>query len=1639
MNLKYNQWQNIDLSSLDDAISSAFDGPESLLLGFESFFPDTFTNTRLTGEYNGFQIVVIGNHFTDSSPSMTISSISFTKSASESFQVTGNVTYNYDTGLYSGYYSSVVYQSASAGQRFEFTGKIGVDPYTSEPTSGTTSVIKIYNEGYVVELKGNVSVDADLNLTGGKVSDLLISDNAGHLLSFSGISLNAASIDQLLDPAFNSDLSGLVNLINANLTGDINVEAGEGADTLYGGNGKDILNGGADADTMVGGKGNDTYIVDNVDDSVVELANEGTDLVKASVSYTLSANVENLTLTGAEHIDGYGNTLKNTITGNSGNNTLDGGADVDKLIGGLGDDTYIVDLIRTGSSAANYKVALQDTITEGTNAGNDTVQLRGSFTLQNATTLTLAANLENLDASATGTTKLNLTGNALNNILTGNDADNLLDGGAGADTLIGGTGDDTYMLDLKVSAGNLVFEDTITELDGTHEGMDTIKLRGSATLATAATLALDSDRGWDNIEMLDASATGSTKLNLTGNNLGNTLIGNAAVNTLTGGTGDDILNGGAGADIMAGGDGDDTYIVDHIADTVTEAFNEGMDLVQSSVSYTLGNHLENLVLTGKAAINGTGNALENMITGNTGNNILDGGADADTMVGGKGNDTYIVDNVDDSVVELANEGTDLVKASVSYTLSANVENLTLTGAEHIDGYGNTLKNTITGNSGNNTLDGGADVDKLIGGLGDDTYIVDLIRTGSSAANYKVALQDTITEGTNAGNDTVQLRGSFTLQNATTLTLAANLENLDASATGTTKLNLTGNALNNILTGNDADNLLNGGDGNDTLIGGAGIDTLTGGKGNDVFVFGASDSGLTAETADRILDFSTNDQIELRGFFQNGGLYSDLRLVNQTIEIAADTAAADFSNVRIKLQGYSGVLSKSMFIGSELDASQEYTAIAANAATTDHLSSPNDINGYTFTASKNNTLAIKFNIPGSNTITAFAPYQVTVTDQYGLTLDSWLVSADTALSLPAIANQDYKINVSATSSTNFRGDDYSLTISENTPTAVSIDSAVQGTITQTGNVNFYSVTLQAGELYTFDVIGNTGSQALTLWNPKLHLWSPQGQALAAQDNIGISDGYVSDGAGHYALDGITLNPHLAFVAPESGIYTLGIEAGRVDTIDTSKIYFEDSNAQKSDTKNGTGTYQLTVTQLDPNVDHSPSHSLLMPLESPGKWTTDTIYYSFSTQNLHNDVSGNYNLVTYSTSQQQLATSWMNQISEVTNLKFVAADETHAATLNLLLFTPSSNGSSGAQAFVYSSTQATAINHNGAENIASAATIISTDDANESLSNFRLNFLHELGHALGLSHPGDYGFTPPTQTSFIQTALDRHDFTLMSYTSKWSEGDLIEDSGYRLMDIAALQDKYGANTANHSGNTAWSFNNPNVEYQKVIWDGSGVDTLDASGQSLSSIISLMPGTFSTIGTTQIDASPDQIALRMEQDLRFDRAHDNIAIAYGTSIENAIGGSGDDYLIGNALDNVLTGGAGGDVLVGGEGNDTLSGQTGNDLLVGGAGSDKFVFDSVMIPTNADRIEDFTHLQDTLQLKSSMFSGLSLGQLSSNQFVASESPVAQDLDDYVLYDISTGKLYYDADGSGAQQATLIVTLTGHPNLTAQDIFVTT
>ena len=371
-------------------------------------------------------------------------------------------------------------------------------------------------------------------------------------------------------------------------------------DLLDGGAGNDTLDGGTGIDIMTGGTGNDIYVVDNVGDVTTELVGGGTDTVQSSITWTLGADLENLTLTGPDAINGTGNIANNVLTGNAATNTL------------IGD------------------------------AGNDT-----------------------------------------------------LDGGVGADIMEGGLGNDTYVVD---DVGDMT-----TELAVLGSGTDTVQSSITWTLGA-------------NLENL--TLTGGAVINGTGNAAANVLTGNAAANTLIGGDGNDTLNGGAGADIMEGGLGNDTYVVDADGDVTTELLGGGTDTVQSSVTRTLGLNLENLTLTGGAAINGTGNDVSNVLTGNTADNTLNGNAGNDTINGGAGND--IMDGGIGADTLNGGAGNDTMAGGDTLNGGAGIDTMTggIGGDTLNGGAGN---DTMDGGDGGDTLNGGAGTDTMTGGIGADVF------------------------------------------------------------------------------------------------------------------------------------------------------------------------------------------------------------------------------------------------------------------------------------------------------------------------------------------------------------------------------------------------------------------------------------------------------------------------------------------------------------------------------------------------------------------------------------------------------------------------------------------------------------------------------------------------------------------------------------------------------------------------------------------------------------------------------------------------------------------------------------------------------------------------------------------------------
>jgi len=611
-------------------------------------------------------------------------------------------------------------------------------------------------------MDGNDYLDGGLGadiLVGGKGNDNYIVDDINDV------------IGEGADEGYDVVLSNVTytlsdNVENLNLQGNaaINGTGNDGANELYGNSavnflsgrgGNDYLSGGEGADSMDGGAGDDTFLVENAGDIVIESAGEGTDLVYSSVSYTLSANVENLTLTKG-NLTGTGNDLNNeiigyngggfTLMGLGGNDTLWGQSGADTMYGGTGDDLYYVDVAG-------------DAVIENAGEGTDTV-----YTYINHT---LGDNVENLEMHYAG--NLAGYGNALSNRITGNGNNNVIDGGAGADVMSGGAGNDAYFVD---DAGDQVIENA-------NEGSDTVY--STAHFALGA-----------NIEHLVLQ--GNTDLQGYGNALSNAIYGNS---------GDNLLDGRGGSDMMVGGDGNDAYFVDHGGDGVYENANEGFDTVYSTAHLALGDNVENLVLQGTADLQGYGNAMSNAIYGNSGSNLLDGRGGADMMVGGEGNDAYFVDDAGDGVHENANEGFDTVYSTAHLVLGANVENLVLQGNADLQGYGNGLSNAIYGNAGSNLLDGRGGADLMAGGDGNDVYFVDDAGDG-------------VHENANEGIDTVFSTAHFRLSaDVENLVLQGSA---DLQGYGNEQANAVyGNSGRNLIDGGGGQDYLTGDAGNDVFL------------------------------------------------------------------------------------------------------------------------------------------------------------------------------------------------------------------------------------------------------------------------------------------------------------------------------------------------------------------------------------------------------------------------------------------------------------------------------------------------------------------------------------------------------------------------------------------------------------------------------------------------------------------------------------------------------------------------------------------------------------------------------------------------------------------------------------------------------
>ena len=560
-----------------------------------------------------------------------------------------------------------------------------------------------------------------------------------------------------------------------------NAVGGAGNDTITGNDADNNIDGGAGIDTMAGGNGNDTYIVDNNADVIIENPGAGTDSVQSSVTFTLPANVENLTLNGFGNLSGAGNALDNVITGDAHDNVLTGGAGNDILMGrggndvffgGTGNDTFVFDTYGASTRGGPTSFQIQgqpgDYISQGQNISFNSTDLNVTATLfENSQGLVdwvrilFQGTVDNVIRTwfFDFNTRF-LPGDpafAPGQYLNAERASSGIPGHPGLDISGDGRGSNQVSGSFTVNAADFDYTNpnspTITDLSISyvqHSENSAPALTGTlyfnfanapATTSVPPGIFENANEGIDTVQtsldgyvlptnMENLTLTGSANLSGNGNGLDNVLTSNTGVNTLTGGL------------------GNDTYVLNNAGDIVIENPGEGTDTVVAGFSYSLAtsNNVENLTLTGSAGLSATGNAADNVLTSNTGVN---------TLTGGLGNDTYVLSNAADSVVENPGEGTDTVQFAgnfngTSFLLPTNFENATNVGSVSL---------TLTGNSLGNTLIGGAGAEIFNGALGNDTLNgndgFDIATYSGSKASYTIT-PNLGTFGVNGpdGNDTV---------------------------------------------------------------------------------------------------------------------------------------------------------------------------------------------------------------------------------------------------------------------------------------------------------------------------------------------------------------------------------------------------------------------------------------------------------------------------------------------------------------------------------------------------------------------------------------------------------------------------------------------------------------------------------------------------------------------------------------------------------------------------------------------------------------------------------------------------------------------------------------------------------------------
>lgn len=1315
--------------------------------------------------------------------------------------------------------------------------------------------------------------------------------------------------------------------------------------------------------------------------------------ILGSSALSISGNNGNNTITGTFFND--------TILGAAGNDTLIGAGGNDKLNGGEGSDSYIF------TSASHHTIA---EITDNGVTGNDEIIYKSgvvgetltlfsgdigieSITIGGNTAVVdgLHSNNLNIDASALNNAVRitgNLTGNTLigtinNDTLFGDEGSDTLIGGSGVDVLDGGQGSDIYIISTSSQHTFAEISDSGIDLG---DGID--DLRFTSTIANETLTVFAGEIGLEKITIGTgtgsfADSSGTTSLNINAANAANALFitGNNGINTIAGTSFSDTINAGSGSDTVNGGNGNDTI---------------------------------------------TAGDGDDSILGGLGNDVIAGGLGNDVLNGGDGSDIYLLNlanstSTEHTVAEFFDDGvsgideirfatTAASSTLVLYAGDVGIEKVVIgtgsavnadtTGVQSLNVDASAITNglNITGNSGNNqltgtafndTLDGGegndillgnAGNDSLAGGNGNDTLDGDIgsdtLNGGEGSDTYyiKTSAEHPIAEINDMGSSGIdQLLYGSGALAPETLTLFAGDIGLEKIIVSSTHVI----SLN--VNASAVANALNiaGDVYSNVLTGTAYNDTLRGGGGTDTLNGGNGNDLLIGDTSQGQMNGGAgNDIIVSSGYatLMNGGNDGDLYLLGGYItENISDDGTIGIDEVRFN----------STVQGSTLTLSQEHIGIE-NVVIGAGMDAIADISG---TLNLNVAVASvlsKLKIVGNNGNNYLTATQFNDTVNGGAGNDT----------IDGLSGNDLLDGGE-------NGDLYLISSAGQHSVAEIQDSGMQGLdeVRFTSGLSSATLTLFAGDTGLERVVIGTGNLATANSTAATSLNIDASAVLNGLTIIGnAGDNNILGTVGFDVINGGT------------GIDTM-------DGAENNDVYIISKGSDHI-------TSEINDTGIDLDYLYNP---LIDQVRFSSTLTGDTL-------NLYSGDTG-IEMVVIGTSlntNENLILGYDRYGSIVINAGTGSSSDTSGVTALNVNASAVSNGliligNSGNNII-------TGTSYN--DHISGGAGV---DVLNGGVGNDVYYFFSSNDHTSAeITDTGDYNTVRFASTTADQT------LTLFAGDTGISE-ILIAEGEYpayfystnlnvnasAVLNGLYIQGNYGDNII-----TGTDFND-RIDAgggNNVLYGGAGDDELygDYGKDFIHGGIGNdnINGGFFGLDELFGDDGNDTLIGSYDSNI-IDGGNGNDLVVGGSGNDLLTGGSGDDTIYG---DNGSSSGDGQDTLIGGAGNDFLIGQGQNDVLTGGAGTDIFAFQDGYL--GIDTITDFTIGEDMIEW---IQYGLSLqtGVVSANSFVKGINPQALDANDYFIYNTNTGALYYDVDGNGAQQAVQFATLTGHPDISSNDLIV--